>query len=272
MIKLPLFPLLLLAAISISRIAHATDAHVAELKESVQFNAKRLDLKLGESRAFIIIPAKPTEGAKHPWLWYAPTFIGRHPDPSHTWMFEQLLAEGFFIGGIEVGESYGSPAGRAIYQTYYEHVTQTYDLSPRACLMPQSRGGLMLYNWAAEHPASVACIVGIYTVCNIESYPGIDKAAPAYGMTADELRAKITDHNPLSRLESLAEAKVPIYHVHGDSDTVVPIEANAGELVNRYLALGGPGRIKVVPGKGHQVCDEFFKDADLIAFILTSAQ
>jgi len=270
--KSHLIPLLLFGASLISHIAHAADVQVAELKESVQFNAKRLDFKLGDAPAFIIIPAKPTESAKHPWLWYAPTFIGRHPDPSHTWMFEQLLAEGFFIGGIEVGESYGSPTGRAIYQTYYEHVTTTYGLSPRACLMPQSRGGLMLYNWAAEHPESVACIAGIYTVCNIESYPGIEKAAPAYGMTADELRANLTDHNPLSRLESLAKVKVPIYHVHGDSDTVVPIEANAGELVNRYLALGGPGRIKIVPGKGHQVCDEFFKDADLVAFILTTTK
>lgn len=270
MTKLSLFPLLLLAAISISRIAHATDVQVADLKESVQFNAKRLDFRLGDALAFIIIPTKPTEGGKHPWLWYAPTFIGGHPDSSHTWMLEQLLAEGFFIGGVEVGESYGSPTGRAIYQTYYEHVTQTYGLSPRACLMPQSRGGLMLYNWAAEHPESVACIAGIYTVCNIESYPGVEKAAPAYGMSVEELRVRLAEHNPISRLESLAKAKVPIYHVHGDSDAVVPIELNAGELVNRYLALGGPGRIKIVPGKGHQVCDEFFKDSDLVRFILSA--
>jgi hypothetical protein len=37
----------------------------------------------------------------------------------------------------------------------------------------------MLYNWACEHPESVACIAGIYPVCNLRSFPGLDRAGGA---------------------------------------------------------------------------------------------
>jgi dipeptidyl aminopeptidase/acylaminoacyl peptidase len=126
----------------------------------------------------------------------------------------------------------------------------------------------MLYNWAVEHPESVACVAGIYTVCSFTSYPGVDTAAPAYEMTPEALQAALKEYDPIERLAPLAKAKVPIFHIHGDSDVVVPLERNAGELVKRYQALGGPATLKVVPGKGHEEVDEFFTDRDFLRFIL----
>jgi predicted esterase len=76
-------------------------------------------------------------------------------------------------------------------------------------------------------------------------------------------------YNPIDRIAPLVKAKVPVFHIHGDSDSVVPIEKNAGELVKRYKAAGGEATIKVVPGKGHEVCDEFFKDGEFLQFLLT---
>lgn len=241
-------------------------------KASKQFGAERHDFTLGGHRAFVIQPTKAAPDGARPWLWYAPTFIGMHPDPSHAWMFEQLLAGGFHIAGIEVGESFGSPRGRAAYTALYEHVTKAYSLAPRACLLPQSRGGLMLYNWAVEHPEWVQCIGGIYTVCDLTSYPGLARACGAYGLTAAELKERLKEHNPIERLAPLAKARVPILHLHGDSDRVVPLEANAGELVRRYRALGGPAELIVIQGKGHQVCDEFFKSQRLVEFFLTGGK
>lgn len=236
--------------------------------ESEQFDAKRLDFTVDDTPGFVIVPPELKYENNHPWLWYAPTFIGRLPDPSHAFYFKPLLEAGFFIAGVEVGESFGSPKGTAQYQAFYEHVAATYDLSPTPVLLPQSRGGLMLYNWAVEHPESVGAVAGIYTVCNIASYPGVERAAPAYEMRAAELEADLAKYNPIDRIAPLAKAKVPVFHIHGDTDTVVPVEENAGKLVKRYKATGGDATIKVVPGKGHEVCDEFFKDGDFLAFIL----
>lgn len=244
------------------------DIALKPVTESTQFDATRLDFTVAGAPGFVIYPTGQEVGGYRPWLWYAPTFIGGLPAERHTAYFKPLLDAGFFIAGVEVGESFGSPKGTATYQAFYEYVVETFNLSPKATLLPQSRGGLMLYNWAVEHPESVACVTGIYTVCSFTSYPGVDKAAPAYEMTPDALQAALKDYDPIERLAPLAKAKVPIFHIHGDADTVVPLEKNAGELVKRYKKLGGPATLKVIPGKGHEEVDEFFTDPDFLNFIL----
>ena len=183
-------------------------------------------------------------------------------------MFERFLRSGVAVAGIEVGESYGSPAGRATYTALFDELTRDRGFAGKACLMPQSRGGLMLYNWAAENADKVACIVGIYTVCDIRSYPGVEGACGAYDMSAEELEAQLASHNPIDRLAPLADAGVPIMHVHGDVDGAVPVERNSGELMRRYTALGGSMELIVVLGKGHEVAPEFFECQPMVDFVL----
>ena len=144
---------------------------------------------------------------------------------------------------MDVGESFGNPAGRAAFTDFYRAVVKRYGLGPKACLLAQSRGGLMLYNWAAEHADCVQCIGGIYTVCDQSSWPGLAKSCPAYGMTEAELAKHLAEHNPIDRLAPLARAKIPILHLHGDADTLVPLDRNSGELARRYRALGGASGI-----------------------------
>jgi hypothetical protein len=219
--------------------------------------------------AFVFLPEAPAPRPA-PWVWYAPTLDG-HPDPSHGWMFRRFLERGIAIAGIDVGESFGSPRGRATYAAFSRFVEERLGLAGKAILLPQSRGGLMLYSWAVEEPRRVAGIAGIYTVCDLRSYPGLDKACGAYGMAEVALAAGLSEHNPIDRLKPLADAKVPILHTHGDSDSVVPLEKNAGELIRRYRELGGPGQLIVVPGKGHEVVPEFFQSQAFVDFILRVA-
>jgi len=216
--------------------------------------------------AFLIRPRDWSRTAAAPWVWYAPV-IG-HPNASHAWMLRQWLAKGIGMAGVDVGESYGSPRGRKVFTALWETLVKRYGMSERPCLLPQSRGGLMLYNWAAENPSRVACIAGIYTVCDLRSYPGIERACGVYGMSASDLKACLAEHNPIDRLAPLAKAGVPIFHIHGDADRVVPLEKNSGELARRYRALGGPMRLVVVPGKGHEVCPQFFQCQELVDFVI----
>jgi dipeptidyl aminopeptidase/acylaminoacyl peptidase len=186
-------------------------------------------------------------------------------------MLQQWLDKRIAMAGVDVGESFGNPRGRQVFTAFWELLTTRYRMSRRACLLPQSRGGLMLYNWAVENPSRVACIAGIYTVCDLRSYPGLKRACSAYGLTEAALAAQLTQHNPIDRLGPLAKAQVPILHIHGDVDKLVPLEKNSGELARRYRALGGPVKLIVVPGKGHQVCDEFFRCQELVDFVSTQA-
>ena len=220
--------------------------------------------------AFMIPPKQRPAGRAAPWVWYAPTLPGL-PGPEERWMFEKLLAAGIAIGGVDVAESYGSPNGCAVFSAFHKELVEKRGMSPRACLLARSRGGLMLYNWAAEHPDSVACIAGIYPVCNLASYPGLARACGAYGLTEAELTAQLTRHNPIARLTPLAKAKVPIFHIHGDVDDVVPLKDNSGEVARRYRELGGPIELVVPPGQGHNMWQGFFQCQELVDFLIKQA-
>ena len=87
-------------------------------------------------------------------------------------------------------------------------------------------------------------------------------------MTEEGLKERLAEHNPIDRLAPLAKAKVPILHVHGDVDTLVPSDRNSGELVKHYRTLGGDAKLVVIKGKGHEVCDEFFRNQELLEFFL----
>jgi alpha-L-rhamnosidase len=220
--------------------------------------------------AFLILPKERLQGRPTPWVWYAPT-LPDLPGAEERWMFERFLAAGIAIAGVDVGESYGSPRGRAIFSALHTELVRNRGMAGRACLLARSRGGLMLYNWACENPEAVACIAGIYPVCNLTSYPGVAKACGAYDMTADELSAQLPRNNPLARLAPLAKAKVPIFHIHGDSDAVVPLKENSGELAKRYHELGGTMELVVPPGQGHNMWPGFFQCKELVQFVIKHA-
>lgn len=217
--------------------------------------------------AFLILPLQCAASNQTPWVWYAPT-LPDLPGTEEKWMFQQFTDAGIAVAGIDVGESYGSPNGRALFSAFYEEVVAIRRFSQTPCLLARSRGGLMLYNWAVEHPSSVACIAGIYPVCSLSSYPGINNACGAYGMTGSELNAALASHNPIDRLEPLAKARVPIYHIHGDSDAVVPLEQNSGELVRRYRQLGGMMTLNVIKGQGHNMWSGWFHCQELVDFVV----
>ena len=130
----------------------------------------------------------------------------------------------------------------------------------------------MLYNWAAEHAHEVGCIAGIYPVTNLESWPSLggERIQQAYGMSEAELRKHLRKNNPIDRLAPLARAKVPIFHIHGDADKVVPLQQNTLELVRRYNDLGGKATAEVIHGKGHEEVPEYFESQRLLDFLLTN--
>lgn len=221
--------------------------------------------------AFIL----PPEGGKEravdkPWIWYAPRFVERYPGPEEDWMIEQFHENGIALAGVDVGESYGSPWGRAVFEAFYQAMIKR-GYSKRPVLLARSRGGLMLYNWATEHPQNVAAIAGIYPVCNLASYPGLDVAAPAYGMTVSQLETAFSEHNPIDRVATLARAGVPVLHRHGDHDVVVPLEENTAKLAERYREHGGLITVEVIPGEGHSGGDVWFKSVQLTEFVIEHA-
>ena len=155
--------------------------------------ASRIDVKVGAATGFLFKPTADSTVPDRPWLWYAPTLLslpnGPYPNASTHWLFSKLLARGIWIAGVDVGESYGAPAGRSIYSEFYKDVISQFHLSRRPCFLGQSRGGLMSFGWAEENPDDVRCIAGIYPVLSLASWPPggsplFMQAAAAYGYTS----------------------------------------------------------------------------------------
>jgi hypothetical protein len=221
--------------------------------------------------AFVILPQTKSANGLMPWVWYAPTLPGL-PGGEEKWMFERFTEAGIAIAGIDVGESFGSPDGRALYSDFYAELTNNRAFAAKAVMLGRSRGGLMTLSWAADNADKVAGFAGIYPVCSVASYPGVEKACGAYHLTKEELSARLTEYNPIDRLASLAKVGVPLFAIHGDNDAVVPLEANSGEMRKRYEALGGKMQLIVPSGQGHNMWTGFFQCQELVEFVLAQAK
>lgn len=238
---------------------------------SDNFGGQTAQFTVDGHKAFLVKPSKPRPDGVKPWIWYAPTLANPDggwtlPAGRHAQVVRPLLETGCYFAGVDVGESFGSPAGRETFTAFHKLLVDKLGLEPKAMLFPVSRGGLMHYNWATEHPEAVRCIGAIYPVCNLNSYPRLQRAAPAYGLTPEQLRQELPRHNPVDRLKPLAENKIPLYHIHGDHDLVVPLADNSALLASQYRELGGPIELAIVPGKGHEVVPELWEDPRLVEF------
>jgi pimeloyl-ACP methyl ester carboxylesterase len=189
-------------------------------------------------------------------------------------MHEQFVAAGIAVAGVDVGESYGSPAGRARFTEFYKEMTERRGYALKPVLLGRSRGGLTVTSWAVEHPEAVAGLAGIYPVFDFRTYPGLEKAAPAYGVTGKELGERSAEHNPIERVASLAKARVPVFIIHGDVDTVVPFKENSAELLRRYELEDAGATVKLVVAKdqGHNYWEGFFRCQELVDFAIEHAR
>jgi pimeloyl-ACP methyl ester carboxylesterase len=183
----------------------------------------------------VVVPKRAAKG--NPWLWRA-RFFGHRPEVDM-----ELLARGFFVAYIDVTDLYGSPQAVQIWNEFYAYLIRELDFAPKVALEGMSRGGLIVFNWAAENTDKVACIYVDAPVCDIRSWPGgkmqgrgstedWKKCLLAYNMTEDDALAYRL--NPVDRVEPLIKADIPLLIVSGDADDVVPYEENAALIVKAY--------------------------------------
>ncbi len=215
---------------------------------------RRHTFTLDGRQCFVVEPAREAPG--RPWLWRA-RFFGHRPEVDLA-----LLDRGFHLVYMDVAEMLGNPKAVAHWNTFYKFLTAEHGFAPKAVLEGMSRGGLYIYAWAAANPTKVSAIYADAPVCDVKSWPlrvvnGVPEERSfamlksAFGFqTVDDVNAY--RGNPIDNLEPLAKAKIPLIHVHGDADDVVPLSRNTAILAERYKALGGEIQVIVKPGIGHK--------------------
>lgn len=214
---------------------------------------ERIELEVNGKKGRLVKPNIAKKG--NPWVWRA-----RFPD-WHTETDSLLLSQGFHIAYINTDNQYGSPKAMNTWDLFYQTLIEKYHLNTKVALEGVSRGGLFVHNWAKNNVTKVACIYAEAPVCDFKSWPGgfgNSKGSPEvwqklkdeYGFNSDE-EAKAYTNLPIDGLENLAAAKVPILHMISLNDEIVPYEENSKVLINKYIELGGDGRI-IACTKGKQ--------------------
>lgn len=202
----------------------------------------RYDFTVDGCPCWVAVPPQPKPG--NPWAWCMefPTAFD-----TRTGVMK-LVADGYYYVHMSVGNTFGCPSAQAHLDAFYRHITAK-GLSPKGTLIGVSRGGLYAYRFAAAHPERVVCIYGDAPVCDFKSWPaGKGKGCGSKGDWAnllkcynfkDEAEALAYKENPVDLLPVLAKAKIPLIHVVGDADNVVPVAENTAVVEQRYKALGG---------------------------------
>ncbi len=232
----------------------------------------RYDYEVDGKPVQVVVP-RESVSAK-PWVWHG-EFFGHKPEPEIA-----LLEKGFHVVYMSLPDMLGSPEAVQHWNAFYEDLTQKRGLGKKAALVGLSRGGLYCYNWASANPEKVSCIYADAPVCDFKSWPGgkgKGKGSPGdwqlvlkrYGFK-NEAEALAYDKNPVDNLAPLAAAHVPLLHVYGDADDVVPWEENTGLIAKRYRKLGGSITLIAKPGVGHHP-HGLEDSAPIVDFILKAA-
>ena len=188
------------------------------------------------------------------WIWRA-RFWGHEPQTDKA-----LLDKGFHLVYLDVSDLFGNQEAVVLWNDFYNHCRETYALNQKVVLEGMSRGGLISYNWAAQNTEKVACIYADAPVCDIKSWPGgLYKGTGSEKDWKNCLQAH--DLDSISELEyegiplytsaKVAKAGIPVLHVYGTADEVVPHEENTLLLANTFKENGG--EITLIPkaGVGH---------------------
>ena len=228
----------------------------------------RYDFELAGRTVTVVTPSATAAGT--PWLWRG-EFFG-----AFATVDEALLKLGWHVVYMACPNTFGSPDTMQRWAALYDELTKHHGFSSRPVLLGMSRGGLYVYNWASAHPDRAGLIYGDAPVCDVKSWPGgkgKGKGSPSdwalfkkvYGLSEPE--AVDWRHNPIDILEPIAKARIPILHVVGDADDVVPYDENTLVLKKRFEALDGRMELIVKPGVGHHP-HSLENPAPIVDFIL----
>jgi pimeloyl-ACP methyl ester carboxylesterase len=187
----------------------------------------------------VIAPTNAAEG--RPWV------LLDSGDPRNVDL--ALLKQGFHVVTVSLPDPFGSPAAVAAWDAAYGEMTGTYGLSAKVVLEGYGLGGLIVYNWASAHPLSVACICVDSPVLDFKSWPGgkgksegdpalWQDLQKAHGFASEE-EALAYRGNPVDTVKAVSEARIPVLHVYGRRDRVVPAKENTILLRKHYWEQGG---------------------------------
>ncbi len=243
-----------------------------ELKYSDFHGFTCADFLFQDRRAKIVKPHFVAKG--RPWIWRA-RFWGHEPQTDIA-----LLKEGFYVVYCDVSELFGNKEATSIWNNFYNFLKKR-GLAKKVVLEGMSRGGVYIYNWAAENPKKVACVYADNPVLDLKSWPGGMGKGPGsrkewntflkdYNLTTDQ-EIKDFKGSPIDKVQQIVKGRYPMLHVCGSEDEIVPITENTFPFAEQVKKAGGHIEIIMKPGGKHH--PHSLKDpAPIVDFILKAVK
>jgi len=235
-----------------------------------EYEVKKFSFKGYDAK--IVFPNKKKEN--NYWIWRA-RFWGHEPQVDKA-----LLEKGFHVVYVDISNMFGNEESIELWNQFYNFCVSEYNLNSRAVLEGMSRGGLIVYNWASKNTDKVFCIYADAPVCDIKSWPGGmyngkgDSEAWELCLNAYELdRISVNEFEdiPINNCVKIAKAGIPVIHVYGDNDTIVPYSENTAIIAEQFQKIGGTIELIQKKGVGHH--PHSLKDPyPIVNFILNSIE
>ena len=205
---------------------------------------KTVEFQFEGRRAAVVIP----DNANGEWIWKTEFF--------HA--FDQaeraLCEDGYTRVYHSVSDRYGSYEAIRMMHRFYRYVVREFGLRPKAHLFGFSRGGLYAFNFALFYPEYVASVYLDAPVLDMKSWPPKGSAEQAQlfaEYTLNEQTLPLFRENPIDNLDEFFALKLPLMVVAGAVDELVPLDENAGILLDYCRTHGIDAESIVKPECGH---------------------
>jgi lysophospholipase L1-like esterase len=215
---------------------------------------------------------KPKFAAKgHPWVWRA-RFWGHEPQTDIA-----LLQQGFHIVYCDVVEMLGNNEAITYWDSYYRLLHKA-GLAKKAVMEGMSRGGVYVFNWAAQNPDKVACIYADNPLLNIPSWAAKFVNKPDvkdemflafkkdYDLTSDDDVLNFKG-SPVDKVKQIVKGNYPILILCADADEEVSPQDNTLLFEQKIKELNGNITVMHKPGFKHHP-HSFPNPAPIVDFIL----
>ena len=208
----------------------------------------RLDFMFEDREAIVILPEKPNGN----WMLKTEYF-----DAFPAFEIE-MVKRGWHLAYLQNKTRWVHPDDVDAKARFADHLKNEFGLTKRCLPVGMSCGGMHAVYFAAKYPQYIAALYLDAPVMNLLSCPGdmgiancgmLEEFMQQTGMSLSELICY--RNHPIDVADRLIEAKLPVFLVCGDSDTVVPYRENGELLYKKYQNAGGELTLVLKPGCDH---------------------
>jgi len=192
--------------------------------------------------------------------------VERPENPNGKWIWKteffhafdaaerELLDMGYTRVYYNISAKYGSYNAVRLMHEFHKHIIRELDLCEKAILFGFSRGGLYAFNYTLFYPEWVEKVYLDAPVLDMRTWPlhpskERNEVYAEYGLNEETIES--FGGHPIENLSEYFNLKIPTLLVAGDSDEVVPYEANSKKMIDYCETKGVPLTYSVKPGCLH---------------------